>query len=133
MEYSVCTASILMSVLECIVSVEINMFILISSGLTVWFQMPELIWTKKKKKKSINDRVFWVDKRFWDILKSVDNDHSADPLCIHFQSVNIMIEIGYFPWVCILKAYVFICHSKWCIGPQSQLFDGTVAAGWGGC
>lgn len=31
MEYSVCTASILMYVLECIVSIEINTFILISS------------------------------------------------------------------------------------------------------
>lgn len=32
----------------------------------------------------------------------------ADLLCINFQSVNIMIGIGYFPCVCILIAYIFL-------------------------
>lgn len=61
MEYSVCTASILMSVLGCIVSVEIDMFILISSGSNRLISNARAYMDQKK---SINDRVFWVDKRF---------------------------------------------------------------------
>lgn len=106
MEYIVCTASLLMSVLECIVSIEINMFILISS------RSNHLISNARAymDQKSINDRALFsgLIKGFETYSNLLIIDHSADPLCINFQSVNIMIEIGYFPWVCILKAYMFL-------------------------
>lgn len=57
MEYSVCTTSILMSVLECIVSIEINTFILISS------RSNHLISNARAymDQKSINDRALFSE------------------------------------------------------------------------
>lgn len=111
MEYSVCTASILMSVLECIVSIEINMFILISS------RSNHLISNARAyiDQKSINDRALFSElirgfETYSNLLIMIISRwvNVCWSLCINFQSVNIMIEIGYFPWVCILKAYMFL-------------------------
>lgn len=134
MEYSVCTASILMYVLECIVSIEINMFILISS------RSNHLISNARAymDQKNINDRALFsglirgfetysnllrmIISRWINVCWPTMHKFSIS----EYHDRNRLLSLGLY-----FKSLDVSCHSKWCICPQSHLFDGTVM-GWRG-
>lgn len=104
-------------------------------GLTIWFQMPELVWNK----------VLMIGQSFlgwWEILRpfqnhitfdneNVQKDGSRDPVRLHHQSVTVMVEVCYllvlwFGFVFGKLVYNISCHSKRAAFVlKSCLFDGS--------
>lgn len=128
MEYSVCTASMLMSVLECIVSIEINMFILISS------RSSHLIANARAymDQKSINDRAVFsglirgfetYSNLFIMIISRCIN--VCWPTMHKFSISEYHDRSRLLSFPLYFKSLYISYHSKRYICPQSCLFDGV--------